>query len=138
MFLLMNLFFPLWMQVADLKTMPLTLPNGTVIQVEWAETQKQREAGLMGRTRLAPDRGMLFIFQSPDRYDFWMKNTLIPLDIIWLDSGKHIIYIAERVPPCKTRDCPSYGPTKKSLYTLELDSGMAGKYGLKVGMILEF
>ena len=138
MFLIMNLLFPLWMQVAELKTIPLTLPNETVIRVEVAETQQQRQVGLMGRPSLAPDRGMLFIFQSPDRHDFWMKNTLIPLDIIWMDSNKRIIYIAEGVPPCKTRDCPSYGPTRKTLYTLELDSGMADRYGLKIGMVLDF
>ncbi len=92
----------------------------------------------MGRTSLAPDRGMLFIFQKTSRHKFWMKNTLIPLDMIWLDQDKRIIYIEKRVPPCKTRDCPFYGPTQKSLYTLEIDSGMADRYGLKVGMILDF
>ena len=81
---------------------------------------------------------MLFVFERPDKYSFWMKNTLIPLDIIWMDSRKRIIHIQPRVPPCKQDPCPQYGPPGESLYVLEVNAGIADRFKLRTGMPLEF
>ena len=119
-------------------TIPLTLPDGKIFQVEVARTPIERTRGLMFRTNLSEDRGMLFIFDRPDKNLFWMKTTLIPLDILWMDSKKRIIHIESQVPPCKLDPCPVYGPTADSLYVLEANAGFAQKRGIKIGMTLRF
>lgn len=87
----------------------------------------------MFRKSLGPTEGMLFVFDFVDFYPFWMKSTLIPLDMIWISPEQRIVYIAERVPPCKQDPCPSYSPMQKALYVLELAAGSAGKHHLKIG-----
>lgn len=69
---------------------PQVCTDKVCFSVELARTTQEHEQGLMYRTELAPHEGMLFIFDSPGIYSFWMKNTLIPLDIIWLDDQKYI------------------------------------------------
>jgi uncharacterized protein len=82
--------------------------NGKTIQLEVARTLEQEATGLMFRTELAEDRGMIFLFNPPTPISFWMKNTLIPLDMVFTRSGK-IVYLQRNAPPCKTLDCPTYG-----------------------------
>jgi uncharacterized protein len=124
--------------VEEPPTLPVTLPNGSVVQAELARTPTERAMGLMDRKALHPLQGMLFVFDKPDSYFFWMKNTLIPLDIIWLDSERRIIHIEERVPPCRKDPCPSYGSWLKSLYVLEVNQGESQLQGLSIGMELKF
>jgi hypothetical protein len=119
-------------------TVPLTLPDGRPLQVEIARTPVERARGLMFRADLPEDRGMLFIFERPGENQFWMKNTLIPLDILWMDDRKRIIHIESQVPPCKLDPCPVYGPSAESHYVLEVKAGVAHKRGLRVGMPLQF
>ena len=85
-------------------------PTGTLIQAELADTALKRAQGLMFREHLADDRGMLFIFGDAQPWTFWMKNTKIPLDIIWMDGKKTIIHIERNVPICTRQDdgCPQY------------------------------
>ena len=135
---LFGLLFSGWLIVADLPTIPLTFPNGVMIQAELARTPKERATGLMGRKSLPLERGMLFVFEKPDLHFFWMKDTLLPLDMAWLSSDKRILHIEEQVPPCKKDPCPAYGPPMKSLYVLEVNAGVAQRQGLSVGMILKF
>ncbi len=90
----------------------------------------------MYRQSLPKDAGMLFVFDKEGEYPFWMKNTLIPLDIIWLDKDKKVIYINENTQPCKTVNCESYGTDKNSKYVLELNAGIAKEIGLKVGDLI--
>lgn len=118
---------------------PVTLPGGKVIQVETAYSNIDLLRGLMYRTSLASDRGMLFVYPRPNRYQTVMYNVLIPLDIIWMDSSRRILEIDENEQPCKTQasKCPKYGHTVSS-YGLEIPGGMAKKYGLEVGQILQF
>jgi uncharacterized protein len=96
--------------------------------------------GLMFRTSLAPDRGMLFVHPKPDLYTYWMYQTLIPLDIIWLGSNRDIVEIVENAQPCKTQasKCERYGGNQISAYVLEIGGGMAKKYGLSVGETLRW
>jgi uncharacterized protein len=113
-------------------------PDGTAIQVELATDDATREQGLMFRDHLANDRGMIFFFLQSGDYPFWMKNTLIPLDMIWIDEQKRIVHIAHDVPPCKADPCPSYDPGAFSRYVLEVAAGVAARHGLANGQTLRF
>ena len=100
--------------------------------VEIADTSQEREMGLMNREHLAPTSGMLFVFEKEGIYNSWMKNTLIPLDMIWIDGNNKIIFIKENAQPCKTKQCESFGPDEKAKYMLEINGGLVGEMGLKV------
>jgi hypothetical protein len=101
--------------------------------VEIADTPEERERGLMSRVALKEDGGMLFVFEKEDVYKFWMKNTLIPLDMIWIDGGGRIVFIKENVQPCKAESCESFGPGEKARYVLEINGGMTKLRGIDVG-----
>jgi uncharacterized membrane protein (UPF0127 family) len=98
--------------------------------VEIADTDAARELGLMNRKALSPDRGMLFDFKSPQPVAFWMKNTLIPLDMIFIDKDGQIISIAANATPLSEKPIPSGGDV---LGVLEIGGGRAGKDGVRVG-----
>ncbi|MFM2303914.1 MAG: hypothetical protein RLZZ135_1324, partial [Cyanobacteriota bacterium] len=108
------------------------------IGLEVVRTPEQQEIGLMYRTELAKDRGMLFVFNPPRPARFWMKNTLIPLDMIFMSNGV-VKDIRNNIPPCKTDPCPSYGPdTKIDIDSvIELPAGRATELKLKVGARLK-
>lgn len=107
--------------------------RGTCLAVEVADTQEERSRGLQNRSSLPEGEGMLFIFPSESIYRFWMKETLISLDMIWLDDQRKIVGIATDVPPCQQDPCPQYGPEQMSLYVLEANAGYADRLGLKIG-----
>jgi hypothetical protein len=113
-------------------------PNGTAVAAEIAAPEDVRARGLMFRDALPIDQGMLFVFEEEGVHAFWMKNTRIPLDMLWLDPGRRIVHIAKMVPPCVADPCPSYGPGLPALFVLELAGGQADARGLKVGDRLEF
>lgn len=113
-------------------------PDNFVVSVEIAADEELRAQGLMYRDHIDPGKGMLFVFPRDDVFSFWMKNTRIPLDMIWVDANKRIVGIRENVPPCKVEDCPSYGPGVIARYVLEVGGGEAAKHGLKVGDLLQF
>lgn len=128
---------------ADLPTdtlITVKIPNGTLIQAELADTALKRAQGLMFREHLADDRGMLFIFGDAQPWTFWMKNTKIPLDIIWMDAKKTIVHIERNVPICTRQDdgCPQYHSEEGALYVLELGGGRAAALQLQRGMKLSF
>jgi uncharacterized membrane protein (UPF0127 family) len=106
------------------------------VSVEIAETEAVRARGLMFRETLAPDRGMLFLFEERGLHSFWMKNTLISLDILWLDSRGMIVSIAQSVPPCSDEPCPHYSPDTEACAVLEVISGFVKQHGVKVGAAL--
>jgi uncharacterized protein len=108
--------------------------NGQNILLEVARTAQEQSTGLMYRTQLAANRGMLFVFSPPRPVSFWMKNTLIPLDMVFLSNGV-VKHISAKVPPCKTSTCPAYGPDPKIAIdsVIELPSGRAAELRLKVG-----
>lgn len=107
-------------------------------EVELAVTPKQRARGLMFRKKLDEDKGMLFIFEEEGIHPFWMKNTFIPLDIIWADKNKKVVFIKRDAQPCKDGPCSLAHPTKKAKYVLEVNGGIAGRIGLGVGDSLAF
>lgn len=119
---------------------PITTPDGLTILAELADTPEKRAVGLMERTELASNRGMLFTFPQPGYWSFWMKNTRIPLDILWLDQHKTIVYIEHSAPICHLSGnvCPQYIPPQEALYVLELRGGVAASLGLRPGAALSF
>lgn len=124
----------------DLATRLVTLPNGRQIRAEVAMTPVEMGKGLMFRDSLAAGRGMLFIYNRSQVTTFWMYNTRIPLDIIWLDANHRVVEIAANAQPCKTRasDCAQYGGHAAAQYVLELAAGEAGRNGVRVGENLGF
>lgn len=102
-------------------------------KVEIADTPKERETGLMFVTQLDKNKGMLFIYPGLGEYSFWMKNTFIPLDTVWLDSQRKVVYVSKNTQPCVTEDCPSIGSEVLSQYVLEINGGLIDIIGLKVG-----
>jgi len=101
--------------------------------VELAMTTQERTRGLMLRERLDLDKGMLFIFENEGEYSFWMKNTLIHLDIIWINKNKEVVFISKNTQLCKADPCPTINPDKKAQYVLELNGGVTDKIGLDIG-----
>ena len=89
--------------------------------------------GLQARQHLGKDRGMLFVFQESKKHSFWMKDTFIALDIVWIDGEKRIVTIMPNILPCKTEKCPVYTPSKNALYVLEVNAGVTIELGLNVG-----
>lgn len=116
----------------------VVFPNGFVVKVEPVADEELRAQGLMFRDHLDPGAGMLFFFPGDDIYSFWMKNTRIPLDMIWLDSSKRIVHIKTDVPPCRIENCPSYNPGVQARYVLEVAGGESVKRGFKVGDVVQF
>ncbi len=106
--------------------------------VEIANTPEEKRIGLMNRKYLNPSSGMLFTFEKEGIYNSWMKNTLIPLDIIWFNKDNEIIFIKENAQPCKTEQCETFGPEKKALYILEINGGLIEGTGVEVGDEVEF
>jgi uncharacterized membrane protein (UPF0127 family) len=112
--------------------------NGKSVTAELAVTDEERARGLMFREKILPDQGMLFVFEMEDAHSFWMKNTLVYLDMLWLDSQRRVIHIEANVPPCKEDPCPSYGPGVPARYVLELKGGGAAASGIKLHDQLQF
>ena len=112
------------------------VPNGTIIQLEVAQTPQQQAMGLMYRPALPDNRGMLFGFPSPQPVSFWMKNVPVPLDMVFLQNGV-VKYIQASAPPCATEPCPTYGPNTPIDKVIELRSGRAAELKLKVGDIVK-
>jgi uncharacterized membrane protein (UPF0127 family) len=104
-----------------LKSKPFTL--------EVADTDAKRERGLMFRDSMPADHGMIFVFDNADKYGFWMKNTLIPLDILFLDESAKVVDIRTMQP----HDENSTIPVAPALFTIELNAGTAKNIGIATG-----
>jgi len=113
--------------------------EGAEINAEVADTPQLRKIGLMFRESLSEEQGMLFVFPEAAPHRFWMKNVRVPLDMIWLDSNKQIIHIAENLLPCVIDPCAEFGPEgQASLFVIETVGGFAKKHRLKRGMHVKF
>lgn len=108
----------------------VTASGEHAIEVEVADTPDKRETGLMNRDSMAADTGMLFEFGEARPVSMWMKNTLIPLDMIFMDENGVIVNIAENARPLSLDIIPSNGAVH---YVLELNGGAAAGYGAKPG-----
>lgn len=101
--------------------------------VDIADDDQSRARGLMFVDEMADNRGMFFIFRREAPRSFWMRNTRIPLDIIYLDRDLNVVSISEDTPPCRTRRCPSYPSEGPAQFVLELNAGQAAAIGLDPG-----
>ena len=107
--------------------------------VEVADTPETWEHGLMERATLAPNAGMLFIFPDVTPRAFWMMNTLIPLDMLFIDADRRIINIQDSAPPCAPpQRCPTYHSTAPAKYVLEIPGGRARTLDLRAGDEVHF
>lgn len=100
-----------------------------VFRVELAATPRERGQGLMGRTRLSADAGMLFVFERADRHCFWMRNTPLPLSIAFVEAGGRIVELADMQPNSEALHCPA----TEVRYALELMQGGFRQRGIVAG-----
>ena len=103
------------------------------VTIELADTDAARARGLQDRTSMPVDHGMLFVFPSEDVFNFWMKDTLIPLDMIWINEALIVVDIKGGLPPCASDPCPVYVPSGRARFVLEVNANFAQTHGLKVG-----
>ncbi|HZP46590.1 MAG TPA: DUF192 domain-containing protein [Candidatus Binataceae bacterium] len=116
----------------------LSAPNGTplaTVSVEIADTPSARELGLMYRQHLDENAGMIFLFPDAQRLTFWMKNTVIPLDMIFADTNGRIVGIVENAEPFSER---TVGPDADAQYVLEVNGGFARRHHVAVGDLMKF
>ena len=112
--------------------------DGFCVELEVKDTNEERALGLMFREELDENQGMLFVFDNPDRYSFWMKNMKISIDIIFLNENKEIIHIAKNVPPCLKEPCSLYAPNDSALYAIEVMAGFSEIHNLETGQEIKF
>src|SRR3989344_9084142 len=130
--LLILIFILLVLIVSTKKEISQVCFSEKCFNVELAQTEEEQAKGLMFREHLAQDRGMLFIFKNSGRHSFWMKNTLIPLDVIWINSDLKIVDI-KTLEPCAESLCESYTPAENSLYVLEINKDLAQLNNFSLG-----
>jgi uncharacterized protein len=112
--------------------------KGKRIEVEIADDHAERMRGLMHRDSLEAGAGMLFVHERQEPQAYWMKNTRIPLDILYFDEQRKLVSVSH-APPCSAGDrCPPYPSTGPALYVLELNGGEAAAMGLAPGDLLSF
>ena len=108
--------------------------NGRTFKVEVADTPEKREIGLSKKTSLANDQGMVFVFDKPDYYSFWMKEMQIPIDIIYINNNKVVSVYGEVKPPTEENSpLPLYKPTVPADRVLEINAGLSNEYNIKPG-----
>ena len=113
--------------------------GGQRYQVEVADDDAERARGLMFRDELAAGTGMIFLHDREEPQAYWMKNTKIPLDILYFDNARKLVAQQRDVPPCTAGNaCPSYPSNAPARYVLELNAGEAAKLKLQNGAELKF
>jgi len=108
----------------------------SAIDIEVAATEESREQGLMFRTSMVENRGMLFIFDAEELHSFWMKNTIMPLDILFINANKEIIKIHKNTMPFQ--ESPSYDSEGPAKYVVEVNAGYCDKYKISRGDKISF
>jgi len=112
--------------------------GGVNVTASLSTTPDSQSKGLSIKDSLNENEGMLFIFESPQKYSFWMKDMKFPIDIIWINSTGKIVHIEKNLSPCYLLlPCPSYAPKNDSLYVLEVVSNFTNKFGVSVGDSVE-
>lgn len=125
-----------------------TFADGTSVRVEIADTHESMARGLMFRKSLDEHAGMLFVFDAPGFYPFWMQNCVIPLDIVWIGADHRVVSIAANAqpcrmpgcdPPCGSDACPTISPASDSLakYVIEVRAGFAATHHVAVGQAIK-
>lgn len=119
---------------------PLLINTATgpvpLLHLEVADSPEERARGLMGRTSLAPDAGMLFLSDEPTSNTFWMKDTTIPLSIAFVGADGRIVGMLD-MPPCPAEPCPKYAPDADYIAAIEMNQGWFEEHGVRIGDELE-
>ncbi len=105
------------------------------LKLEVADTDAERELGLSGRTGLDQNSGLLFVFDRPGNYGFWMKDMLFPIDIAWLDKDRRVVHIERGVSPATYPTV--FFPQANSTYVLEVNAGFLALHQINIGDVLE-
>lgn len=116
----------------------VTINNFTLV-ADIADTEEKRRMGLSVKDTLREDEGMLFVFKTPSKHSFWMKNMKFPIDIIWISEYHEVVHVEHVLEPCEQGSfCPSYRPDKNALYVLETVAGFAQKYNVTENTYVDF
>ncbi len=110
----------------------ILMPKGA-LEVEVVDTTASRELGLSGRNKMGDDEGMLFVFDEPGRYGFWMKDMKFALDMVWINQNGVVVSIERDVTPESYKQKKTYINQSEATYVLEINAGMAEKFGLYLG-----
>lgn len=110
-------------QVFDDRRAEVVFPNGRVVVAEIADTPYRMQYGYMFRKKIGVGEGMIFVHPVPGFYSIWMKNTLVPLDLVWMDADFRVVHIERSAPPCRKDPCASYGSLRRASYVLEVQGG---------------
>lgn len=116
----------------------VVLPDGTKVRLELALTREEHARGLQYRRSLSPEHGMLFVFPSSAQWQFWMKNTWVELDLVFLDDYGVVTEVIEGLEPCPHEPCPQYVPKGDARAVLEVVAGVAAEHGIEHGARLRF
>lgn len=108
-----------------------------VFSAKLADTEMAREKGLSGVTSLSPNDALLMVFDSDDTWGIWMKDMKVPIDIVWLDEDKKVVYIVSNVSPELSID-KTFKPKTPARYVVEVAAGQAAKNNVKVGSTVVF
>ena len=132
LYIIFNLFFMIFFVFsADQKKLLIKKENKVInFFIEVSKTKEERSKGLMYRTKLSKNKGMLFIFPSEEYIKMWMKNTLIPLDIIFISKDKEIVEIKHNMKKLSHSIITS---KIKSKYALEINAGLINKLNIEIG-----
>ena len=120
---------------AGLQQMTLDVRSGAKTHrfvVEVARSAQEQETGLMNRPSLGPDRGMIFPYDPPQPVSFWMKDTLIPLSIAFVDEAGRVIDVLD-MQPCESDPCPTYGVDDPYVFAIEANLGWFDDHGVGPG-----
>jgi uncharacterized membrane protein (UPF0127 family) len=122
---------------SQVSTSPTITIGSTTLKVEIADTSEERIQGLSGRDQLPEDTGLLFVFETPGMWGFWMKDMKFSIDMIWLDAEFKAVGLKENVSP-GTYPEQTFTPNKPALYVLETNAGFAKSQGIKLGTQLMY
>jgi hypothetical protein len=107
--------------------------ESAAVSAEVADTQPKITKGLMHRKSLGENEGMLFIFKDEKERNFWMKNTLIPLDMIFLNNDKKIVHIIRDAQPCEVEEYQLYNSRYPAMYVIEVNAGFTEEHNIQIG-----
>lgn len=131
------IIFVLLLKNSELLSPPKAVLGDKTFTIALADDPKERMNGLSGKDRLQEDRGMLFVFEKPDYYSFWMRGMKFPLDIIFIKDDK-IVKIFQNVSTSREESLPVYQPSIPSDKVLEINAGLSKEYGFKEGQTIKF
>lgn len=122
----------------NLPTTEAVFSNDVSVILEIAQDKEDLAKGLSKRKSLPQNQGMLFVFEEEQFLAFWMKDTLIPLDMIFLNANKEIVKIVESAEPCLENECPSYFSDVESKYVIELNGGFCEQNNISTTTLVSF